>query len=114
MNSYQDLLAQKAALARQQAELDRALAQARRAEQASVIAQVRALMDEHGLTPADLGSASAVKSTRGQGQSTSAGRKVAAKYHNAATGESWSGRGLKPKWMQAAIAEGRKPEDFAV
>ena len=40
--------------------------------------------------------------------------KVAVKYRNSATGESWTGRGLKPKWMTAAIAGGAKAEDFAV
>ena len=59
-------------------------------------------MAEHGLTLADLG-ASAGKGKAGK--SASAGRKVAAKYRNPATGETWSGRGLKPKWMQAALAD---------
>ena len=32
------------------------------------------------------------------------GNKVAAKYRNASTGESWSGRGLQPRWLKAALA----------
>ena len=39
---------------------------------------------------------------------------VAAKYRNAATGESWSGRGRAPKWLAAELAKGRKREEFAV
>ena len=39
---------------------------------------------------------------------------VAAKYRNAATGESWSGRGRVPKWLAAELAKGRKREEFAV
>ena len=39
---------------------------------------------------------------------------VAAKYRNKATGETWSGRGLQPKWLKAALAAGRKIDDFAV
>lgn len=114
MSTYQDLLAQKAALVRQQAELDRALAEARRADRADVIAQVKALMNEHGLAVADLGGAAAGKGAGSRAKSASAGRKVAAKYRNAATGQAWTGRGLKPKWIQTALAAGSKLEDFAV
>ena len=32
---------------------------------------------------------------------------------NKATGDTWSGRGLQPKWLKAALAAGRKIEDFA-
>ena len=42
------------------------------------------------------------------------GGKVAVKYRNAATGDTWSGRGLQPKWLKAALAAGRKIEEFAV
>lgn len=108
MTSYQDLLAQKAALEKQAAELERALAEARRTERAGVIAQVKSLMAEHGLTVADLGS------KPGKAPSASAGRKVAPKYKNAATGETWTGRGLQPKWIQAALASGKKLEDFTI
>jgi DNA-binding protein H-NS len=40
--------------------------------------------------------------------------KVAVKYRDAATGDSWTGRGLKPRWLQAHLAAGRKIEEFAV
>ena len=39
--------------------------------------------------------------------------KVAPKYRSA-KGETWSGRGLKPRWLTAAIKEGKKPEDFLI
>ena len=42
------------------------------------------------------------------------GRKVAVKYRDEATGNTWSGRGLQPNWLKAALSEGRKLEDFAV
>jgi len=29
-------------------------------------------------------------------------------------GETWSGRGLSPKWLAALVAQGRTKEDFAV
>lgn len=109
MSSYQDLLAKKAALEKQAAELDKALSDARRAERAGVINQIKSLMAEHGLTVADLGGKAG-----GKAPSASAGRKVAPKYRNTATGETWTGRGLQPKWIAAALASGKKLEDFAI
>lgn len=108
MTTYQDLLAQKKELEKQAAELEKALADARRAERAGVIAQIKSLMTEHGLTVDDL----AAKGSKAP--TTAAGRKVAPKYKNSATGETWTGRGLQPTWLKNAIAAGKKLEDFAL
>lgn len=112
MSTYQELLAQKEALAKQAAELDKQLAEARRAERAAVINQIKSLLSEHGLTVADLGLKPGKPASTGTSAST--GRKVAPKYRNTATGETWTGRGLQPKWITAAIASGKKLEDFAI
>lgn len=101
MPKLTDLLAQKAAL-------DKQIAEAQRAERGDAIAQIKALMAEHGLTAADL-SGRAGKAGKSPG-----GGKVAAKYRNKATGETWSGRGLQPRWLKAALATGKKLTDFAV
>lgn len=43
------------------------------------------------------------------------GSKIAPKYRNPDNpSETWSGRGQYPRWMSAAIAAGRKPEDFLI
>lgn len=112
MSNYQELLAQKAALEKQAADLEKQLQDARRAERAGVIAQIKSLLAEHGLTVADLGLKPGKPASAGG--NPSAGRKVAPKYRNAQTGETWTGRGLQPKWVQAAIASGKKLEDFAI
>jgi DNA-binding protein H-NS len=40
---------------------------------------------------------------------------VAPKYRNPDNpSETWAGRGLKPRWLAAAIKEGKKIEDFAI
>lgn len=40
---------------------------------------------------------------------------ASAKYANPANpSETWSGRGRKPRWFEAALAEGKSPEDLAV
>ena len=99
--SLSDLLAQRAALEKQ-------IAEAQREQRSAAIVQIRALMTEYGLTLADIGSrAAAAPARRSSG-------KVAAKYRNAATGETWSGRGLQPNWLKAALAAGRSLSDFAV
>ncbi len=41
------------------------------------------------------------------------GQVVAAKYRGP-NGETWSGRGLAPRWLSALIASGRSKEDFAI
>ena len=42
------------------------------------------------------------------------GGKVPPKYRNAATGDTWSGRGLQPNWLKAALAAGRRLDEFKV
>jgi DNA-binding protein H-NS len=41
------------------------------------------------------------------------GKKVRPKYRDRA-GNTWAGRGAKPRWLVAAIKEGKKLEDFAI
>jgi DNA-binding protein H-NS len=101
MESIQELLAQKAAL-------EKKIAEAQRTAKADAIAKVKALMAEYGLTAADLaGKAPGAPKADGT-------KKVAAKYRDPATGQSWTGRGLKPKWLQAALASGKSLDDFAI
>jgi DNA-binding protein H-NS len=43
------------------------------------------------------------------------GRPVAPKYRNPENpSETWAGRGLKPRWLSAAMKSGKKLEDFAI
>jgi DNA-binding protein H-NS len=109
MATLQELLAQREAL-------DRQIEEVSTKGRAEALEKIRALMTESGLTMADLGgrgSRGAYGSDGKAAKKTPSG-KVAAKYRNASSGESWSGRGLKPKWLNAAIAAGKKIEDFAV
>ena len=100
MATLQELIARKEAL-------EREIEETQKHDRAEAIDKVRSLMSEYGLTAADLGKSSPKTSA-------AKGNKVAAKYRNAATGDSWSGRGLQPKWLKAALASGKKIEDFAV
>lgn len=105
MATLKNLLAQKASI-------DKQIQQARRKERTEAISSIRSLMEQFDLTVADL---SGKVSTKASGRkSPIKGRKVAPKFRNAETGETWSGRGLQPKWLKTAIAAGRKLEDFAI
>ncbi|OYT88393.1 MAG: histone family protein nucleoid-structuring protein H-NS [Burkholderiales bacterium PBB6] len=100
MTTIQELMAQKAALEKQ-------IAEAQRAAKSDAITKVKALMAEYGLTAADL--AGKVAAPKAEG-----GKKVAAKYRDPATGQTWTGRGLKPKWLQLALGAGKSLDDFAL
>lgn len=101
MATLQDLLAQKEAI-------EKEIENTKKHHRAEAIAKVRTLMAEYGLTAADLAGKAGAKSASGKTG------KVAIKYRNAATGDTWSGRGLQPKWLKAALAAGRKIGDFTV
>src|SRR6516165_1338106 len=50
-----------------------------------------------------------------RGKKSSAGRAVAPKYRNPENpSETWAGRGLKPRWLAAAIKSGKSLDDFAI
>ena len=102
MATLQELLAQKEAIEQQ-------IEQTKKQERGAAVSKVRALMAEYGLTVADLGGKSPAK-----GKSGASTGKVAAKYRNASTGDSWSGRGLQPRWLKAALASGKKLNDFVI
>lgn len=102
MTSLSELMAQKEAI-------EKRIADARKSERAAAIQKIKILMAEHGLTVADLSGKPAVA-----GRATRKGSKVPAKYRDPATGNSWSGRGLQPNWLKAALALGKKLDDFAL
>ncbi len=106
MPNLSELLAKKAAL-------EQEILEAQREQRAHAIAQVRALMTEYGLTLADLGTRAGAAPRKSTGSTGSTG-KVAPKYRNTATGDTWSGRGLKPNWLTAALAGGASLDDFKV
>jgi DNA-binding protein H-NS len=92
--SYKELLAQRDALEKQ-------IADARAQEVSGAIESARKLIAEFGLTQADVFPQG--RSSRGQRPS------VAPKYRDPATGATWSGRGLPPKWIS-----GKDRAQFAI
>lgn len=104
MTALKDLLDKQAALNHQITAL-------RVAQRNQAIAEVRALLGQHGLTLADI-SASGARTQASSKKAT--GKKVAPKYLNPHTGATWTGRGLKPKWLAQALTEGKALADFAI
>ena len=97
-------------LLRQKDALEAQIEATRRQEKSQAIEKVKALLEQHGLTLADLD----LKVPRGGKRGAAKGGKVAAKYRDKVTGQTWSGRGLKPTWLREALAAGRQIEEFAV
>lgn len=96
MATYKELLAQRAALENQ-------IKAARQAEIASAIALIRETVAEFDLTHED------VFPSNRTSQSKSKGKSVAPKYRDPATGQTWTGRGKAPKWI-----EGKEREQFLI
>ena len=48
------------------------------------------------------------------GRGGKARSKVKPKFRNPTTGETWSGRGKRPRWFAAALAAGKKDKDFLI
>ena len=105
-------------------DLDSLIAQANKRKKAlnkrKPIAQVRkkltALAKAEGYTVAELFGGTGTASARAQAaRKSTKGSKVAAKYRNPANAkETWSGRGLPPRWMADLIKKGKKREDFLI
>ncbi len=90
------------------------------------VQEIRAKMQAFGITVKDLRLTGAeLRKARGKakpataktGKAAGAKKKsttpVAAKYQGP-NGESWSGRGLPPRWMKALLEQGKSKDDFAI
>ncbi|WP_367065354.1 H-NS histone family protein [Oryzisolibacter sp. LB2S] len=86
--SYKELLKQREALEQQ-------IKEAKQREMATAVAQVRELIAAYELTQEDV-----FPVGRAGRASSNAGVKVAPKYRDPATGQTWTGRGKPPKWIQ--------------
>jgi DNA-binding protein H-NS len=86
--SYKELLQKREAL-------EQEIAQARQNEISSAVTKVRELVAEYGLTVQDIFPGRTAKTA-----SVKSVSKVAAKYRDPATGQTWTGRGKAPKWIE--------------
>lgn len=89
----------------------------------TVRARIKAAAAAEGYTIAELfgttaGSAAPAAAPRKAGKAAKAGRtlgKVAPKYRNPENlAETWTGRGMKPRWLAAQLAAGKSADDFLI
>lgn len=85
MPSYKELLAQKQKLEEQ-------MEAVRLKELEQVVAQVKQIIADYGLTAEDIGLAS-------KGKAKARRATVAPKYQDPKTGATWTGRGRAPAWI---------------
>ena len=112
MSTYQELVAKKQALEKETADIAEKIKAAHAAEHSDAVGKIKALMSEHGVTLAELGGRGGPRAKRTSAPKTTG--KVAPKYRNTATGDTWTGRGLQPKWLKALLTTGRKIEEFKI
>lgn len=87
----------------------KALAERQKSERKEVIAKIHELAASIGVTVTIDGGKAPGKGSSLRGQ------KVAAKYrnpHNA--GETWTGRGVKPRWLKSLVDAGKRIEDYLI
>ena len=89
--------------------LQQQAAEIRAQEFDKTVQEILAKMTAFGITLKDL---EAVKGRARKTVSTAA-KPAAAKYMGP-NGETWSGRGLTPRWLSALVAQGRTKEEFAI
>lgn len=87
-------------------------------ERSGVIERMREAIDVYDITPSELGFG-ANKRAAQKGSKKSGGRNAGASKRNRTAaysdkeGNTWGGRGPRPKWLKDALAAGAKLEDFA-
>jgi len=135
MSKFAELLAQKkdiSDLLEQRQAIDQQIELIRAEQRETAISQVRAILDESGLLISDLANALDARYSgfpkpdhkgysqsvhKAPGKGTKAARTsvpVPAKYRDPVSGKTWSGRGLRPRWLTDAIGSGKLLEEFAV
>lgn len=110
-----------AQIQKQIAQLQEQAKSIRQREISGVVARIREAISHYGLTADDLGFGKAAGGTR----KTRKPRKASAKKSRGAAkaagvvkfrdeaGNTWTGRGRRPKWFTDAIAAGKTPEQLA-
>ena len=84
----------------------------------TAIKEIHQCMSRYNITLEELGAtgASKTKSAAADQQPKKAVKrvKVSPKYQSEDGLQTWTGRGLKPKWLKAELDAGRKLEDFLI
>ena len=93
-----------------QKQIDSLLAKAeavRKAEKSQVIERMKAAIEVYHITPEDLFGKTVKQAMKLNGKS-----KVGVVKYRDEEGNTWTGRGPKPRWLRDALAKGRALESF--
>ena len=112
-----------AAIQKQIESLSREAEKLKQKEVAGVISRIKEAIATYGITASDLGLTASKPKARAAAKTP--GKKTAAKKKGKSkkarvvrfrddAGNTWIGRGPRPKWLTDALAAGKKVEDFAV
>lgn len=106
MLEYQQIQAQIA-------ELQRKAAHIRATERAAAIENIKSLMATFEISASELSRDTKVSPRTRTDKAKALVQKVAPKYRDSA-GNEWSGRGLQPRWLKAAITNGASLQSFLI
>ncbi|HTV25861.1 MAG TPA: H-NS histone family protein [Polyangiaceae bacterium] len=92
--------------------VEQELASRRDTKRLEFFASIRKQAEALGVAPEEVAAELARKGTRPVADRRST---VAPKYRNPMNpSETWAGRGVKPRWMQALLAQGKSMDDFRI
>lgn len=103
MNNLIDIQNQIAILQKQAEEI-------KAQEFSKTVEDIKAKMAAFGITVADLEAGK----TRPRKATTAKSSNPAPAKYRGPNGETWSGRGLMPRWLAALVAQGQNKETFAI
>ena len=90
------------------AQLQKQAEEMRAQEFSATVQEIKAKMAAYGITIADL------QSGKSSGKANAKSANPAPAKYRGPNGETWSGRGLMPRWLAALVAQGQSKESFAV
>jgi DNA-binding protein H-NS len=102
MSSYQEILSQIE-------DLKRKAEGVRQQEMAGAIAEIKQLMAQFGISAEDLGLTG--RSVTGKNKSRGS---VAAKFRDPVSGNTWTGRGRRPRWVLELENQGKSLNDCRI
>lgn len=82
-------------------------------EYSQALEKAQELISAYSIAASDLRFTATDSPLAKKGKAGAPGKKAEIKYRDE-NGNGWSGRGLKPRWLTAAIESGKQLEDFAV
>lgn len=80
----------------------------------TAIKEIHQYMARYNITLEELGATAASPAADQQPKKAVKRVKVSPKYQSEDGLQTWTGRGLKPKWLKAELDAGRKLEDFLI